>query len=130
MDSSFSIKPPPAVAQSRALRDPVPVRGAADTELSGERTVNATNYNGDRRGQGQHGDARQDSKDGEPRTDHAPQDLVADPDSRDVIYRARDVRSLDREHPDDALMRLRAYRPSTAEAAPASSDDPHADIQA
>jgi hypothetical protein len=92
MDSSFSIKPPPAVAQSRALRDPVPVRGAVDTELIGERTVTATN-NGDRHGQGQQGDSRQESKDGEPRPDHAPQDLVADPDSRDVIYRARDVRS-------------------------------------
>ena len=130
MDSSFSIKPPPAVAQSRALRDPVPVRSAVDTELIGERTVTATNHNGDRRGQDQQGDTRQDHKDGEPRPDHSPQDLVADPESRDVIYRARDVRSLDREHPDDALMRLRAYRPSIAEPAPASSSDPHADIQA
>jgi len=130
MDSSFSIKPPPAVAQSRALRDPVPVRSAVDTELIGERTVTATNHNGDRHGQGQQGDTRQDPKDGEPRSDHPPQDLVADPDSRDVIYRARDVRSLDRGHPDDALMRLRAYRPNVAEAAPTSDDDPHADFQA
>lgn len=129
MDSSFSIKPPPAVSQSRALRDPVPVRSAVETELSGERTVTATNYNGDRDGQGKQDDPRQDSKD-ESRPDHALQDLVADPDSRDVIYRARDVRSLDREHPDDALMRLRAYRPSIAESVPASDDDPHADIQA
>ena len=130
MDSSFSIKPPPAVAKSRALRDPVPVRSAVDTELIGERTVTATNHNGDHRGQQQHGDARQDSRDGEPRPDHAPQDLVADPNSRDVIYRARDVRSLEREHPDAALMRLRAYRPSIADSTPASSSDPHADIQA
>jgi hypothetical protein len=129
MDSSFSIKPPPAVSRSRALRDPIPVRSAVDTELNGDRTVTGTHHNGDRGGHSKHDDSHH-PKDGETRPDHNVQDLVADPDSRDVIYRARDVRSLDGEHPDDALMRLRAYRPSIAETSAATDDDQHADIQA
>lgn len=129
MDSSFVIKPLPGVGQSRALRDPVLVRGTVDTDLIGSKTVNSF---GD--GAGRDGGSKQDGqhgpKDQEARPDHAPQDLVADPDSRDVIYRERDVRALDRQHPDHALLRLRAYRPAVADPLPAPSDDPHADFQA
>ena len=55
---------------------------------------------------------------------------MADPNSRDVIYRERDVRASDREHPDHALLRLRAYRPAVPDSAPLPSDDPHADFRA
>ena len=55
---------------------------------------------------------------------------MADPNSRDVIYRERDVRAGDREHPDHALLRLRAYRPASEEGVLPSSYDPHADIRA
>ena len=41
MDSSFTIKPLPGVGKSRALRDPVPVREAIETELVGFKTVTA-----------------------------------------------------------------------------------------
>jgi hypothetical protein len=129
MDSSFTIKPPPGVGQSRAVRDPVAVRGAVNTELVGSKTVSTAGDSGDKDGDTKHDD-NHGSKDREPRPDHALQDLVADPNSRDVIYRERDVRALDREHPDHALLRLRAYGPAVNDSAPLPSDDPHADIRA
>ena len=101
MDSSFTIKPLPGVGKSRALRDPVPVREAIETELVGSTIVTAMGEGAAK----DHG-----GKDTEQRPNHAPHDLVADPNSRDVIYRERDVRAGDREHPDHALLRLRAYR--------------------
>jgi len=129
MDSSFSIKPPPGVGQSRAVRDPVAVRGAVDTELVGDQTVKASAERGGK----DHGAKQDDShhgKDADGRADHAPQDLVADPNARDVIYRERDVRSTEREHPDHALLRQRAYRPVLSDSDLPPSDDPHADIRA
>ena len=48
-----------------------------------------------------------------------------------VIYRERDVRSAEREHPDHALMRQRAYRPAPPEPANVTLDtEPHADVKA
>ena len=41
MDSSFTIKPLSGVGKSRALRDPIPVREAIETELVGFKTVTA-----------------------------------------------------------------------------------------
>ena len=126
MDSSFTIKPSPGVAKNRALRDPVPVREAVDTELVGAKTVTAAGDGGAKDGGAKdEGGAR----DGEHRPDHAPHDLLADPNSREVIYRERDIRAQEREHPDQALLRQRAYhRQPAADVPPA--DDPHADIQA
>ena len=97
--------------------------------MIGSKTVSTAGDSGDK-----DDDAKRDSqhgaKDHEHRPEHALQDLVADPNSRDVIYRERDVRATDREHPDHALMRLRAYRPVVPESTPLPSDDPHADIRA
>lgn len=130
MDSSFTIKPPPGIAQVRAVRDPVTVRAAADTDLVGSKTVGSASGRGDKDDNPKQ-DERHGGRDPEARAEHAPQDLVADPNSRDVIYRERDVRASDREHPDHALMRLRAYRPAILdEEPPPSPDDPHADIKA
>lgn len=126
MDSSFAIKPTPGVAKSRALRDPVPVREAVETDLVDGKTVTAAGGGAGKDGRDKH----DGSKDAEQRSDHAPHDLVADPDSRQVILRERDVRAADREHPDHALLRLRAYRPALTDIAPAPADDPHADISA
>ena len=130
MDSSFTIKPSPGVAKGRALRDPVPVREAVETELIGAKTVAATGDGNPKSGGG--GGGKEDGgRDAEPRPDHAPHDLVADPDSRDVIYRERDVRASEREHPDQALLRQRAYhRQTPAEAENPPAEDPHADIKA
>jgi hypothetical protein len=128
MDSSLIIKPPPAVAKSRATRDPVPVREAVATELVAAKTVASPDDSG-----GKENGSSQDSggRNADQHSDHAPHDLVVDPESRDVIYRERDIRAAEREHPDQALLRQRAYHrhiPAETEVEPAG--DPHADIKA
>lgn len=118
MDSSFTIKPRPGVHKF-SPRDPVPVREAVDTELDALKSGVAA------------GDSNTDKR--EQRHDHAPHDVVADPESRDVIYRENDVRTqaVDRPHPDQALLRFRAYRPALTEfdTTPATNE-PHANIKA
>jgi hypothetical protein len=49
-----------------------------------------------------------------------------------VINRENDVRaqSASREHPDQALLRLRAYRPARIESDITSAAEPHANIKA
>ncbi len=127
MDSSFTIKPGSGVAKGRALRDPVPVKEAAETELAGDKTVAATAGGGDKdRGAKQDGSRQPDQ-----RPDRMPDHLEVDPDGRAVIYRERDIRATEREHPDQALLRQRAYhRLTPAEAEVPQPDDPHADIKA
>ena len=122
MDSSFVVKPR---AGTYASRDPVPVRQATATELEASKAVSAAGDGGGKHGGGtghQH-DQRQDQ-----RHDHAVPEIVVDPESREMIYRERDVRAADREHPDQALLRLRAYRqaPTADEPAPSRA---HADIE-
>jgi len=117
MDNRFPIKPRPGV-QKYAPRYPVPVREAADTDLDAAKAV------------GTGGDAGGQQRD--PRHDHAPHDVVVDPESREVINRENDVRthSVEREHPDQALLRQRAYRPARPDADPPPSNEPHANIKA
>lgn len=133
MDASISIKPPPAATKSLAVRDPVTVREAVATDLARSKTVTPAADGGSGQSDqhpNQHPDQRRDHP------DHPPPDLLADPASRDVIYRERDIgapdRAPDRAHPDQALLRQRAYRPAPAMAAePAATPaDPHADIKA
>jgi hypothetical protein len=111
----------------------VAVRGAVATELDTSKTVSAA---GREAGQQQR-DPREDHphKDQaakEPARDQSPHDVVADPASREVIYRERDVRANGGEHPDHALLRQRAYRlPHTnSTEAPLQPSDPHADFKA
>lgn len=127
MDSSFTIRPSAGVAKGRALRDPVPVREAVETELVGGQTVAAAGGDSDK--------DRRAKRDGSPpqghHPDHTPNSVEVDPDGRDVIYRERDIRASEREHPDQALLRQRAYhRLTPAEAETSPPDDPHADIKA
>ncbi len=129
MDGSISIKPPAPAGKSLAARDPVTVREA--TELDRSKTVtpagNDSRNNDTRHNEQRSGDQRGDHP------DHPPPDLLADPESREVIYRERDVRAADRAHPDQALLRQRAYRPAPAAAddsVPAPPPDPHADLKA
>jgi hypothetical protein len=122
MDSSFTIKPRPGV-QKFSTRDPVPVR-AVDTELDALKSVAATaDSDTGQREQRQEHQAHQE---------HTPHDLVADPESREVIYRENDVRAHadDRPHPDQALLRFRAYRPALAESDTPPDNEPHANIKA
>ena len=117
MDNSFPIKPRPG-AQKYAPRDPVPVREAVETDLDAAKAVSAGGDPG-----AQHRD---------PRHDHAPHDVVVDPESREVINRENDVRThaAEREHPDQALLRQRAYRPARPDAEAPSANEPHANIKA
>ena len=112
---SFTIKPRVGV-QKYTTRDP---RQAAPTELPASKVVTAV-----------------DNSDTEPRDkphDHAPADVIVDPETRDVINRENDIRNQadNREHPDQALLRLRAYRPAARpETDPPAPNEPHANIKA
>ena len=116
MDSSFTIKPNAAVAKFTP-RERQPTREPIATELDPAKTVTAAEDSGERR---------------ERPHDHLPHDLVTDPESREVINRENDIRAHagEREHPDQALLRLRAYRPATTETEQPKPDEPHANIKA
>jgi hypothetical protein len=118
MDSSFTIKPPAGVQKKYTPRDPVTVREAVETDLDAARSVAATGDGG-----AEHRDRRHD---------HMPHDVAADPASRDVINRENDIQAhaSEREHPDQALLRQRAYRPARGEAENPPAVEPHANIKA
>jgi hypothetical protein len=133
MDSNFTIKPRAGVQKAFGPRDPVPVREAVETDLDAGKTLTATGDGGAPQRDPRH-DARQQRQ--EPgqdlRQDHPPHDVVADPESRDVIYRENDVRTHanDPIHPDQALLRLRAYRPTRSDGEGGGNGEPHANIKA
>ena len=135
MDSSYSIRTQRPVYTAR---DPVAVRGAVATELDTSKTVGAAGREAgqqqrDPREDHPHQDqAAKESAAKEPARDQSPHDVVADPASREVIYRERDVRANRGEHPDHALLRQRAYRLPHASSteAPLQPSDPHADFKA
>ena len=116
MDSSFTIKPNAAVPKFTA-RDRSPAR-PIETELDADKTVAAT------------GDGANEQR--ERRQEHAPHDVVVDPESREVINRENDVRAhaQEREHPDQALLRYRAYQPARSESDNTAPIEPHANIKA
>jgi hypothetical protein len=116
MDSSFTIKPNAPVPKFTA-RDRSPAR-PIETELDAAKTVIAS------------GDSGNDQHERHP--DHMPHDVVVDPESREVINRENDVRthSSEREHPDQALLRQRAYRPALPDAEAPASNESHANIKA
>jgi len=111
---SFTIKPRVGV-QKFTTRDP---RQASETELETSKTITAADNS----------DAEQREKP----HDHALTDVIADPETRDVINRENDIRNQadNREHPDQALLRLRAYRPARGEADAPAANEPHANIKA
>jgi hypothetical protein len=113
---SFTIKPRVGV-QKYTSRDPRQAT-ETETELPASKAV-----------------AAPDNSDAEQREkphDHAPTDVIADPETRDVINRENDIRNQagNREHPDQALLRLRAYRPARSETDPPAANEPHANIKA
>lgn len=115
MDGSFPIKPNAAVPKFTP-RDRSPAR-PVETELNSAKSVAAAGGGNEQR---------------EQRPDHAPHDVVVDPESREVINRENDVRvqSAEREHPDQALLRTRAYRPARSESDNPPATEPHANIKA
>ena len=130
MDSSYSIRTQRPVYTAR---DPVAVRGAVATELDTSKTVGAAGREaGQQQRDPREDQPQQDQAAKEPARDQSPHDVVADPASREVIYRERDVRANGGEHPDHALLRQRAYRlpHSSSTEAPLQPSDPHADFKA
>jgi hypothetical protein len=124
MDNGFSIKPgASALRRPYAPRDPLPVQRVSETELDPSKTVAPPDEERGRQRRGG-GDepARQDVHRG---PDHAGSDVVVDPETQDRLFRERDVRAEGREHPDQAILRQRAYGH-----APAGGARPHADIEA
>ena len=123
MDSNFTIKPRAGAQKPYAPRDPIPVRQATETDLDPAKAITPGGDAGTQR------DSRQDHA---PHHDHAPHDVVADPESREVINRENDVRAIapEREHPDQALLRQRAYRPAASEPEHPPATEPHANIKA
>lgn len=123
MDSSFTIKSRPgAVPRSHALRDPVAVREAVDTELDPVKSVVAADDGGAKHGFNEHHDPH-------------PHDVVIDPNAREALFNALDVRAEHSEQsPNQALMRQRAYQQHPEPKKIPGDDgrflDPHADIEA
>jgi hypothetical protein len=122
MDSSFTIKPRPGVSpRANVSRDPVAVRETIDTQLDPAKAVAATADSGSKQ-----------NNDG-PHDEASAREVVIDPKSQEVLFGAVDVRA---EHadqsPNQALMRLRAYRQHQVpkEDQKPADDDPHADIEA
>jgi hypothetical protein len=116
MDSSFTIKPNAAVPKFTA-RGRSPAR-PIETELDAAKTVTTA------------GDGGKEQHERHP--DHMPHDVVVDPESREVINRENDVRAhaQSREHPDQALLRYRAYQPARIESDNTAPIEPHANIKA
>jgi hypothetical protein len=113
MDGNFTIKP--AAVPKFTPRDRSPAR-PVETELDAAKAVTAADG----------------GKQREQRHERAPHDVVVDPESREVINRENDVRTQSeaREHPDQALLRLRAYRPARSESDNTAPAEPHANIKA
>ena len=110
----FTIKPNAPVPKFTP-RDRQPAR-PVETELDAAKAVAAIGEGAEHR---------------ERPTEHPPHDIVADPEIRDVINRENDVRARadQREHPDQALLRYRAYRPHV-EPENSAPTEPHANIKA
>ena len=129
MDSNFTIKPRPAAApRSHALRDPVTVRETADTELDPSRAVTPATDGGARH---DHAAPHHDA----PHHESHARDVVIDPNAREALFNAIDVRAEnDEQSQNQVLMRQRAYAqtpvPKISTADGATDPDPHADIEA
>jgi hypothetical protein len=119
MDSSFTIKPNAGVPKFTP-RERSPAR-PVETELGHHQAVTAADDTG--------------HEQREKHPDHLPHDIVADPESREVINRENDVRAHVNEsvHPDQALLRYRAYHhpaPARNESDSTAAPEPHANIKA
>ena len=113
MDSSFTIKPRDSA--SRILHDRT---STVRTDLSPSQSVRAA-------------EAVAPLRNGQGPSDLTPRSVTIDPQSQDVIYRARDEqeRRKRQKMSDEALSRMRAYRQKAPADAPPEPDHPHADIE-
>src|SRR5258708_690412 len=114
MDGSFTIKP--AAVPKFTPRERSPAR-PVETELDAAQTVTAADGGQEQREQRQH---------------HLPHDVVVDPKARGVRNGENDggAQSTPREHPDQALLRSRAYRLAGRESDTTVPAELHANIKA
>lgn len=112
MDSSFTIKPRDSI--SRVYDRSTTVR----TDLSPSQSVRAA-------------DAVAPLRNGQGSTDLTPRGVAIDPQSQDLIRRARedDERRKRQKASDEALARMRAYSQSAEHAPGPEPGQPHADIE-
>jgi hypothetical protein len=99
MDTGLTLKPAASPAQTGGARSDPAARKAVATELAPAQTVTAANNTAPT-----------------PATeDWRKRDIILDPHSREVIYRAVDVRArrVIRQVPEEAMRRLRAYARAT-----------------
>ncbi len=127
MDTSLAIKARQPLHKSYAPRDPMPVRGVTAAELDVSKRVAGTAEDAEQ-------DRRREDRGRDPdphQPEHAPHDILDDPESGELILREREeAEAADRPHPDQALLRLRAYSRPQEGPAPAAKPDEHADIEA
>ena len=112
MDSSFTVKPRDSA--SRVLHDRA---ATVRTDLSPSQSVRAP-------------EAVAPLRNGQGPADLTPRSVAIDPQSQDVIRRARDEdeRRKRQKRSDEALSRMRAYRQPATDAGP-EPDHPRADIE-
>ena len=102
MDSGLTIRPIASGAEAALVRPEAPaLRNAVATTLAPAQTVTAAADAGRSAG---HDPARSQNQ-------NLSREFILDPQTREVIFRVIDVRSgqVERQVPDAALMRLRAY---------------------
>jgi hypothetical protein len=104
MDTGLTLKPAASLAPTSDVRPEQAARNAVATELAPAQTVTAAS------------NAARTPAPYDPRI----REIILDPHSREVIYRAVDVRSrrVVRQVPEEAMRRLRAYA-----RAPLETDD-------
>ncbi len=125
----LSIKPGATMRGPYSSRDPLPVRQTADTELDPSKAVAATDRDHPQQHGQQGGDP--DQRDRRRTSDHPSHpEVVVDPETQDRLFRERDVRAVPADHPDQAMLRQRAYGHTPANGATPGGGHPHADIEA
>jgi len=113
MDSGLTIRPIAGGAETALVRPEAPaLRNAVSTTLPSAQAVTAA------------ADSARTAGYDSSRSQNLSREVILDPQTREVIFRVIDVRSgqVERQVPDAALMRLRAYLRTEAESKTATPD--------
>jgi|SRR5215468_5086134 len=127
MDAGLTIRPTANVAETMLVRpEPVPVRTAVATTLGPAKSVTAT---ADARRPAGYDPARNQAAQPQPTTRD---EVFIDPQTREVIFRVIDIRTnqVDRQIPDEALLRMRAYNRALVNGENPLDSEPNMDTEA
>jgi hypothetical protein len=128
MESGLAIRPTMPVVDTALLRpEPAPVRAAVATTLTPSRSVTAASDSTRSAG---HDPARNGLQ--QQRQQELTREIVFDSQTRAVIFRVIDESTgeVDRQVPDAALLRLRAYNRTMANGEPPAESDANTDTEA